>query len=166
MSNLNYRFGFKINFVIATVSLIGFLMIVGPIQNANSQSADTIANHAVVDNRGITNKVSNNSSVIEGVTVRIVPGATLLTDTAYNPNPIKIMRGQTVLWLNEDFGFHTVTSGGVNDPNSGILFDSGLTGPTMLSSKGKTFSYQFNVPGEFPYYCILHPGMVGTVTVT
>ena len=44
--------------------------------------------------------------------VSIVPGATFLTDTAYNPNPIEVNVGQTVLWTNDDFSFHTVTSGG------------------------------------------------------
>lgn len=166
MSNLNYILEFRISCVITTVILISFLTIIGSIQNASSQIIDPPSNHAAVNNKNFTSPPDIISSAIEEVKVSIVPGATLLTDTAYSPNPIEITRGQTVLWINEDSGFHTVTSGVVNDPNSGILFDSGLTGPTTLSSKGKTFSYQFEVPGEFQYYCTLHPGMVGTVTVT
>lgn len=163
---LNYISRFKIDFAITFVVLIGFSVIICPIQNAFSQNADTMLNHDAVDSQNIINTSYVNSSTIKEVNVSIVPGATLLTDTAFSPNPIEINRGQTVLWINEDSGFHTVTSGEVNDPNSGILFDSGLTGPTMLSSKGKTFSYQFDAPGEFQYYCVLHPGMIGLVTVT
>ena len=73
---------------------------------------------------------------------------------------------QTVVWTNEDFSFHTVTSGDVSDTNSVRLFDSGLAGPGALSSTGKTYEYTFEYPGEYPYYCILHPGMVGKVIVT
>lgn len=166
MINLNYILGFQIGSVIATLALIGFSIIICPIQNVSSQSVGTMSNHTLFASQSVTNTSYINSSAIKVVNVSIVPGATLLTDNAYSPNPIEIVRGQTVLWTNEDSGFHTVTSGGVNDPNTGILFDSELTGPTMLSSKGKTFSYQFDVPGIFQYYCILHPEMVGTVTVT
>ena len=97
--------------------------------------------------------------------VSIVPGATFLTDTAYNPNPIEVNVGQTVLWTNDDFSFHTVTSGEVEDTNPDRIFDSGLAGPTALASTGKTYEYTFEVVGEYPYFCILHPGMVGKVIV-
>jgi hypothetical protein len=70
------------------------------------------------------------------ILVSIVPGATLLTDTAYNPNPIMVNVGQTVLWINDDFSFHTVTSGGVGDADASRIFDSGLAVPTALSSTG------------------------------
>ncbi len=101
----------------------------------------------------------------EKILVSIVPGATFLTDTAYNPNPIEVNVGQTVLWTNDDFSFHTVTSGEVGDTDAARIFDSGLAGPTALSSTGKTYEYTFELAGEYPYYCILHPGMVGKVIV-
>ena len=97
--------------------------------------------------------------------VSIVPGATFLTDTAYNPNPIMVNVGQTVLWTNDDFSFHTVTSGGLGNADASQIFDSGLAGPTALSSTGKSYEYRFEIAGEYPYYCILHPGMVGKVIV-
>jgi plastocyanin len=167
MSNLIFMQKLNKNEAIAGVALIGLLLsIIGYAQNGFSQHIDTTSNNPSVGNLIIANTSGNNSSEPEKAVVYIVPGATLLTDTAYNPNPIEIVRGQTVLWINEDSGFHTVTSGEINDPNSGILFDSGLNGPTMISSKGKTFSYKFDLPGEFKYYCILHPGMEGNVIVT
>jgi plastocyanin len=38
-------------------------------------------------------------------------------------------------------------------------FDSGRMAP------GATFDFTFAEPGEYPYFCLLHPNMVGTVTV-
>lgn len=99
------------------------------------------------------------------IQVSIVEGATFLTDTAYNPNPIEVNVGQTILWTNDDFSFHTVTSGTAGDPDYGSIFDSGLAGPTAMASTGKTYEYKFEFAGEYPYYCILHPGMVGKVIV-
>ncbi len=115
-----------------------------------------------------TAQASNNATIApnEKIQVSIVSGATFLTDTAYYPNPVEVNVDQTVVWTNEDFSFHTVTSGDVSDTNSVRLFDSGLAGPGALSSTGKTYEYTFESPGEYPYYCILHPGMVGKVIVT
>lgn len=102
----------------------------------------------------------------DNIQVSIVPGVSTLTDTAYNPNPVEITIGQTVVWTNDDAAFHTVTSGEVGAADVGKEFDSGLTGPTALTSKGKTFEHTFEVVGEYPYFCTLHPGMVGTVVVS
>ncbi|KAA2283804.1 hypothetical protein E5N71_01245 [Candidatus Nitrosocosmicus sp. SS] len=96
----------------------------------------------------------------------IVSGASTLTDTAFNPNPVEISVGQTVVWTNDDAAFHTVTSGKVGEADAGKAFDSGLTGATALTSKGKTFEHTFDSAGEYPYFCTLHPGMVGTVVVS
>ena len=99
------------------------------------------------------------------VQATIVPGASTLTDTSYSPNPIEATVGQTVVWTNDDSAFHTVTFGSVGAPDAGKAFDSGLAGPTALTAKGKTFEHKFDTAGEYPYFCTLHPAMVGTVTV-
>lgn len=96
----------------------------------------------------------------------IVKGASVLTDTAYQPNPIEIEVGQTVRWTNDDYAFHTVTSSKPGSADSGREFDSGLAGPNALTSQGKTFEHTFQTPGEFDYHCTLHPFMVGKVIVT
>jgi len=112
---------------------------------------------------------STDNSVLaqsDKVQASIVPGASTLTDTAYSPNPIEAKVGQTVVWTNDDSAFHTVTSGTIGAVDVGKAFDSGLAGPTALTAKGKTFEHKFDTAGEFPYYCTLHPGMVGIVLVT
>lgn len=90
--------------------------------------------------------------------VAIVVGAALLRDKAYQPNPVNIKAGGVVTWNNEDTVVHTVTSGtGLQDPHLGNQFDSGLL--------GSHFSHIFFKAGVFPYFCQIHPTMVGKVIV-
>ncbi|KFM18935.1 Plastocyanin protein [Marine Group I thaumarchaeote SCGC AAA799-P11] len=72
---------------------------------------------------------------------------------------IEILRGDTVVWSNADTAPHTVTSG---TPETGPdeMFDSGLFDP------GEFFVLEFENVGSFPYFCIIHPWMVGEVKVT
>ena len=100
-----------------------------------------------------------------GKDVSIVPGAAALAGKAFSPNLINVKVGSGVTWTDKDTtASHTVTSGtGYNDPNKGKEFDSGLS--TMLTF-GKTFSHTFNTAGEIPYFCQIHPTMVGKVIVS
>ena len=100
------------------------------------------------------------------VQATIVPGASTLADKAFSPNPIQAKVGQEVEWTNDDSAMHTVTSGTAGAADVGKAFDSGLAGPTALTAKGKTFEHKFDAAGEFPYFCTLHPTMVGKVTVS
>jgi plastocyanin len=90
-------------------------------------------------------------------TVSIVPDSSALTDTAYQPNPLQINVGDTVTWTNDDSQPHTVTSGEGATPDGRL--DSSIMAP------GATFSHTFTEGGEYPYFCLLHPNMVGTVSV-
>ncbi len=118
---------------------------------------------------GSTNATSGSTNASDqasgNVQVSIVPGASTLTDTSYSPNPVEVTVGQTVVWTNDDSAFHTVSSGSAGAPDVGKAFDSGLAGPTALTTKGKTFEHKFDTAGEYPYFCTLHPAMVGTVIV-
>jgi plastocyanin len=101
----------------------------------------------------------------EEVIVRIPQGSSSLTDDAYIPNPLEVNVGATVTWINDDFTTHTATSG---DPGSGStgIFGGSEDSPEIIGPEGDTQSYTFDEAGEFPYYCTLHPSMVGTVVVT
>jgi plastocyanin len=35
-----------------------------------------------------------------------------------------------------------------------------------LLAPGQTFKHTFAEAGEYPYFCVLHPNMVGTVSVS
>ena len=94
----------------------------------------------------------------------IVSGAPTMGDKAFSPNPIQTKVGDTIIWTNNDSVPHTVTSGtGPNDPNMGKDFDVGISTPI---SPGSTFSHKFTTAGEFPYFCQIHPTMVGNVIVS
>ncbi|MDP8888595.1 MAG: multicopper oxidase domain-containing protein [Thermoproteota archaeon] len=90
--------------------------------------------------------------------VSIVPGSSSLTDDSYDPNPAQVSVGGTVTWTNDDSQPHTATSGENVTPDG--VFDSGIMGPAA------TFEHTFTEAGEYPYFCLLHPNMVGTVSVS
>jgi plastocyanin len=90
--------------------------------------------------------------------VSTLPGSSTLTDTAYQPNPVQVSVGDTVTWTNDDSTAHTVTSGQNGQPDG--KFDSSIMAPQQ------TFEHTFTEgAGEYPYFCVLHPNMVGTVSV-
>ena len=73
---------------------------------------------------------------------------------AYQPANVQIKAGATLTWTNRDSAPHTVTFKDSSLKSSGIL------------QQGNSFSYTFNTPGTYSYYCAVHPYMVATVTVT
>ena len=82
------------------------------------------------------------------------------TDECFIPSTVTIDVGGEVTWTNDDSAAHTVTSGTATDGPDGF-FDS------SLFMAGDTFSVKFDgyEPGEYPYFCMVHPWMVGTVIV-
>jgi plastocyanin len=85
-----------------------------------------------------------------GTVVRIVGD---LGSNSYSPSPVEVEVRESVTWVNDDSTVHTATS---NDSifNSDVLFE------------GQSFSYTFDEAREYPYFCDIHPGMVGMVIVT
>ncbi len=73
-------------------------------------------------------------------------------DDVYNPNNIAINRGDKVVWINNDFGIHTVTE------------NQGLFGSENLRPDD-TFEYTFEDVGTYDYHCKLHPEMIGKIIV-
>ena len=71
---------------------------------------------------------------------------------AYQPANMQVRAGTTVTWTNRDNVPHTVT------------FRNGMKDSGLLAY-GQLFSYTFNTPGTYQYYCTVHPYMVATVIV-
>lgn len=61
--------------------------------------------------------------------------------------------GETVRWVNKDVFPHTVTGA------------ASSWGDAEMLDQGDEVSYAFDEEGVFPYYCELHPSMVGAVVV-
>jgi plastocyanin len=71
----------------------------------------------------------------------------------YSVNVLTVKVGTTVTWSNDDPGqMHTIT-----DVDGG--FDSGFI------AEGETWSFTFEEPGEYEYYCLPHPWMRAKVVV-
>ena len=75
-----------------------------------------------------------------------------ITGSAFVPKTMVISAGQTITWTNNDSIPHTVTT------TDGKL-DSGNITP------GNSYSHTFESSGEYSYYCTIHMGMTGSVTV-
>ncbi|MDC4228972.1 MAG: plastocyanin/azurin family copper-binding protein [Nitrosopumilus sp.] len=80
------------------------------------------------------------------------------SNACYLPQDITISTGDTVQWDNVDNAAHTVTGGSPADGPSGV-FDSSLL------MAGLDYSFTFNDAGSYDYFCMVHPWMVGSVTV-
>ncbi|HEY7255297.1 MAG TPA: plastocyanin/azurin family copper-binding protein [Solirubrobacterales bacterium] len=75
-----------------------------------------------------------------------------IVNFSYHPDPVTIQEGGKVIWINRDSSPHTATA----DDGS---FDTGVI------DEGKLKSETFKEPGEFTYFCQIHPGMHGTIRV-
>lgn len=74
------------------------------------------------------------------------------------PSLIVVPAGTTVVWVNNDGQFHTVTSLDGEDRTS-RTFSSPICGP------GQSFSFTFHDPGVYRYYSEINPSMKGEVRV-
>jgi plastocyanin len=69
----------------------------------------------------------------------------------FEPTQLTVKAGQTVTWTNRDDIPHTVVCAG--------KFRS-----KTMDTDG-TFSFTFTAPGDYKYFCSLHPHMTGMVKV-
>ena len=120
--------------------------------------AATTGANATTGAAGNTTGTTATSAGGAGNSVSIVPGSSTLTTDAFQPNPVQVSVGSTVTWTNNDAQPHTATSGENATPDG--RFDSSILAPAA------TFDHTFTEAGEFPYFCLLHPNMVGTVSVS
>jgi plastocyanin len=75
----------------------------------------------------------------------------------YAPEKITINVSDSVTWINDDTDVHTATSGKPGEIFN--VFDSGFI------KAGESWSFVFDDPGVFDYFCTIHPWMIGHVTV-
>jgi plastocyanin len=106
--------------------------------------------------------VSSSPIEIHGLvtkTISIEQGAQSAEDGQfYEPAQITINPGDAIIWKNEDIALHTATSG--SDAPDG-KFDTGLISSND-SSQPITMPSE---PGQYQYFCTLHPWMRGVVKV-
>jgi plastocyanin len=70
----------------------------------------------------------------------------------FSPERLTVKAGTTVTWINHDDIPHTVAAQ-----------DRAFKSKVMDSDE--SFSFTFSTPGEYSYFCSLHPHMTGTIVV-
>jgi plastocyanin len=76
----------------------------------------------------------------------------LAREFMFAPGSLTIDAGSTVTWTNKDEEPHTVVS------------DSGLFRSGAMDTN-QSFSFRFDKPGTYRFFCSIHPRMVGTILV-
>lgn len=74
---------------------------------------------------------------------------------SFNPPVLTVPAGSTVTWTNRDDVPHSATSS--EQPRR---FDSGPL------DTDQSFSFEFDEPGTYPYFCTVHSHMTGQIVVT
>ncbi|HEX2106537.1 MAG TPA: cupredoxin domain-containing protein [Nitrososphaera sp.] len=96
------------------------------------------------------------------VTLTILEGSAIQGNPDYDPDELTVAAGSDVNVVNEDTVPHTVTSGtGPTDPNSAQLFDTSI----INGGESTTLSLAQVSAGQYDYYCMVHPYMVGSIVV-
>jgi len=76
-----------------------------------------------------------------------------LSGNCFTPTLARVPVGATVTWINSDPYSHTVTG------------SNGAWGSYDELTQSKTVKMRFARAGVYPYFCMIHPGMVGAVLV-
>jgi plastocyanin len=98
------------------------------------------------------------------------------TNHVFDPTTITIKTGDSVTWTNESEEQHTVTADEAELPDGAAYFSSGDAANEKAANDDLAkelilpdgeFTFTFDTPGRYAYYCILHlsDGMKGTVVV-
>jgi len=97
-----------------------------------------------------------------GPTINILEGAAVQGSPDYDPEELTAKKGDEVTVVNQDTVPHTATSGtGASDPNSAKSFDTSI----INGGESATISLAQVEPGQYDYYCMIHPYMTGKITV-
>jgi len=116
-----------------------------------------------------TNDMSQESGVetgetAAGTTIIISAGSSVQGNPDYEPDDAKVSLSGDLVWKNEDSVPHTATSGsGVEDPNSGKIFDTSIINGGEESSPVQLTGVKEG--DEIPYYCQVHPFMTSKLTI-
>lgn len=82
------------------------------------------------------------------------PNAVTIDNFAFSPAILTVPPGTQVTWTNRDEEPHTVTSA-----------DAGATFKSAALDTDDKFTFTFDKPGTYKYFCSIHPHMSGTIVV-
>jgi plastocyanin len=84
---------------------------------------------------------------------KLPPNAVGIDNFAFEPKTLTVRAGTTVTWLNRDDVPHLIISSTGKFNNSKVL------------DTDQRHSVTFDAAGEYPYFCSIHPKMVGRIIV-
>ena len=153
--------------LVVTLSMLGLVAVATPVQAATPRAVAAPTEVSLV--AGVNDPKDPNIAVLEFLPekVKVATGTNVTWDIA-GPEPHSVTfvpPGTTVPPSTESdpslFGPTPATApyDGTTLVNSGVL-------PLGETSQVQKFSMSFGKTGTYAYYCVLHPNMVGTVTVT
>lgn len=86
----------------------------------------------------------------------------------FDPKDVRIKAGQTVSWIGGDNITHVLVQGTYDVGADGLRTreTDDKTFSLKLTKKGQRVSHTYTQPGTYTYFCTIHKGMNGTVTVS
>jgi plastocyanin len=144
--HLAAKMGYSVIFVVLAISFV----VLGPAE-------------AIAQGTNATNATSPAAGGAGGETTVVMPAGSLDPNAGvgYDPDPVTVSAGGSIIWDNQDNALHTATSGNPETAVPDGQFDSGMVG-AMTQSQPIAMPSE---PGEYTYFCTLHPYLTGTVVV-
>src|SRR3989338_9001748 len=87
------------------------------------------------------------------------PGCEETAEGCFIPKEATVDVGGKVIFSNTDTAAHTFTSGAATDETPGEVFNSSLV------MAGSSYEWTPTTAGEVPYFCMVHPWMIGSIVV-
>jgi plastocyanin len=135
----------------------------GNTSNAGSSGRNaTTTTTAPATPSAATTTTTTTTAAAAAATLTIPNGASVQGNPSYEPTPLTVKVGDTIAVENKDISPHTVTNGkDATDPTMGKLFDT-----SIINAKGSSEIVTADLkPGEYPFFCSVHPYMTGSLTV-
>jgi plastocyanin len=130
-------------------------------QNASAGEESATGGSSTNDTSASSPSAST-AATTAAATLTIPQGASVQGNPAYEPDPLTVKVGDTIAVDNKDTTPHTVTNGkDAADPNMGKLFDTSIIN---AGDSADVVTADLK-PGDYPYFCAVHPYMTGSLTV-
>ncbi len=129
-----------------------------PVATSTTATSTTVTSRPTPTTTAAVSTTTTAKPTAAPATTRPAETAVTVKQFQFMPPQLVVKAGTKVTWTNQDQILHTATSGGTPGTPDG-KFDGPMDGV------GKSFSFTFDQPGNYPYYCSRHTSMTGTVTV-
>ena len=130
--------------------------------STNTTISESSGNVTSNSTKEAPSQTTTTTTAAAGLTLTILEGSSIQGTPDYDPDELTVKKGETILVDNVDTMPHTVTNGkSGSDPTSGKIFDTSIiNGGDSAEMDTSTID-----AGTYPYYCMVHPYMTGSLTI-